>query len=126
MLSELLSIIYPSQCYGCAREIRASENQICLHCLHGLCDFEANHDEPVVFQLFWGKSNINYATSCYSFIKGEPLQNLIHEFKYKGNKKLAHEFGTQMGKFILSNSEFQDVDALSYVPTSKKKKRKRG
>ncbi len=125
MLSALLPIIYPSQCSGCAREIRATENQICLHCLHGLCDFETNHDSPV-FQLFWGKSDVVHATSCYSFIKGEALQHLIHEFKYKGNKKLAREFGIQMGNIILSSTEFKDVDSLCYVPTSKRKERQRG
>lgn len=132
MLKQLLTFVYPQTCFACDRELRAQETQVCLHCQQDIpaFDFE-NHSENdaeknPVFQLFWGKSNVHYATSCYEYIKGEKLQKLIHELKYKGRKKLALYFGEIMAQEITTNIKFQDIDTICFVPSSVQKTRKRG
>ncbi|MFT6747073.1 MAG: ComF family protein [Glaciecola sp.] len=132
MLKQLLTFVYPQTCFACNRELRADETQVCMHCQQDIPTFdfekmEGNEAEKnPVFQLFWGKSNVHYATSCYEYVKGEKLQNLIHELKYKGRKNLAKFFGEIMAREINVNLKFQDIDAICFVPSSQQKTRKRG
>ncbi len=131
MLNHLFSFIYPSLCYSCERELRGDEKQICLHCEEDIPSFEAHSemngfkDNPV-HQLFWGKSDVSYATSCYEYIKGEKLQNLVHQLKYKGQRDLADYFAKIMAQEIESNHRLKSVDGICYVPSSKRKTKQRG
>ena len=127
MISNLLSFIYPKLCLSCERELRTDEKLICLHCEFDLYPtlFLKKEENPV-FQLFWGKVNIEYASSCFNFIKGENLQEFIHEFKYKGHKNLAEFFGRKMSNYLKDSNLFDGIDAVCYVPSSKSKIKQRG
>ena len=132
MFKQLFTFIYPKLCFSCDRELRGDERFICLHCEQDIPIFTSINNwnnvdtENPVFQLFWGKSEVQYATSCYEYIKGEKLQKLIHELKYNGRKSLANYFGEIMAEEIKSNPKLNDVDTLCFVPSSKQKIRKRG
>jgi ComF family protein len=131
MIKQLLSFIYPQLCFACERELRGDETHVCLHCQEDIPSY--NNDQSTtlsdmnsVFQLFWGKSDVLYATSCFEYIKGEKLQLLIHELKYKGQRNLAKYFGEFMVKEITTNNHFSTIDAICFVPSSKRKTRVRG
>jgi len=132
MFRQIFTFIYPKLCFSCERELRGDERFVCLHCEQDIPSFTfKNNDkhtdvENPVFQLFWGKSEVQYATSCYEYIKGEKLQKLIHELKYNGRKNLANYFGEIMAQEIGSNPKLIDVDIICFVPSSKQKIRKRG
>lgn len=103
--------------------MRESENKICLHCSSDLSYFKVIDEENPIEQLFWGKAKIEQGDACFNFVKGEKTQKLIHDFKYKGNKKLAHYFGELMS----TKSEiFNTIDLICPVPSTNKKTRKRG
>jgi len=131
MIKQLLSFIYPKLCFACERELRGDETQVCLHCqedipVYGKDQDKSQSNSNTVFQLFWGKSNVQYATSCFEYVKGEKLQRLIHELKYKGQRNLAKYFGEIMANEITNNHHFSCVDAICFVPSSKQKTRTRG
>jgi ComF family protein len=132
MFKHFLTYIYPQLCFSCERELRAGEKLVCLHCEQDIPVYlndgteVLSQEENCISQLFWGKSEVSYATSCYSYIKGEKLQKLIHELKYKGRKRLANYFGEIMAEEIKDNIKFSDIDAICFVPSSKNKTRVRG
>lgn len=127
MIRQLLSFVYPKLCSSCDEPLRFDESYICWHCLEDLPDFSTlKPDNNPAFQLFWGKSDVQYASSCFEFIKGEKLQGLIHEFKYQGRQNLAEHFGKIMAHHFLNNPYFWTIDAICYVPLTNKKEKNRG
>jgi len=85
----------------------------------------AMHSNNPVEKKFWGRIEITSATSEFYFSKASIIQNLIHEFKYKGNKKIGHYLGTLIGKSLLNSNRFS-VDAIIPLPLFEKKEKKRG
>ena len=63
--------------------------------------------------------------SEFYFSKASVIQNLIHEFKYKGNKKIGHYLGNIIGLSILNSNRFP-VEAIIPLPLFEKKEKKRG
>lgn len=121
----LLSVFYPVNCKACQQPLIKGESFFCLHCELNFSEIKISSDKKdEIEQLFWGKSKIEIAFATYEFLKKEHLQQLIHEFKYSGNKRLAQELGMQM--WLQSGAVFKDIDTITYVPMHKKKQRKRG
>src|SRR5690606_33966145 len=87
--------------------------------------FASLADNPVE-KTFWGRLMCTSAMSQYYFAKDSLLQELIHQFKYKDNKELAHYFGTLMGETLQASSRFQLPDAIVPLPLFPDKEYKRG
>jgi len=87
-------------------------------------NFHMEHDNPVA-QIFWGRATVEYATAGYFFRKGNRIQKLVHQVKYKGQKKMGTVLGREMGK-SLCESSFSDIDLIAPVPLHPQKFRKRG
>ena len=56
------------------------------------------HKNNAVEKHFWGRVAIAAAMSEFYFSKGSIVQNMIHEFKYHGNKKAGNYFWEFDGK----------------------------
>jgi len=99
------------------------EEQICLKCLCDLpyTNYHKNEHNPVE-QLFTGKVHIEKATALFHFEKEGKVQQLIHSFKYHGNKELAIQLGKHMGTLLRNNN----IDLLIPVPLHPRRKKKRG
>lgn len=119
--------LYPHLCSGCGREIRHPENRICLHCQHDLSYFQtvSTLENPIT-QLFWGKVDLNDASACFNYIKGEKLQQLIHQFKYKGQRNHSTFFGEILAQKIPQLLNYESIDFLCPIPSTRKKTKKRG
>ncbi len=76
--------------------------------------------------MFWGRIAIAAGTSEFYFSKRSIVQNLIHELKYKGNRKAGIYLGNLMGNGLLKSNRFLDVDLLVPLPLFAKKEFKRG
>jgi len=102
------------------------ESHLCDLCLFHLprTNFEKDLNNPVA-QLFWGRVNIELATSFFFYSKGSKYQHILHELKYKGKKEIGFEIGKIFGKEIM-NSEFSDVDLIVPIPLHPSRERKRG
>ena len=86
ILSPLAHLFYPHVCAGCGSDIVQQDNFICLQCINDLPHTNfAMHGSNAVEKIFWGRLPITAAMSEFYFTKGTIIQNLIHEFKYKGN-----------------------------------------
>lgn len=125
--SPLFHLLYPHNCIGCGSDVLDYENFLCLECINDLphTNFAMHANNPVE-KIFWGRILVTSAMSEFYFSKKSVIQNLIHEFKYKGNKRVGHYLGNLIGKSLLNSHRFKNVDAIIPLPLFGKKEKLRG
>lgn len=126
LIRNFLDLFFPNTCKVCGKNLLRQERVICTRCLYNMpkTNYHKNKDNPVA-QLFWGRVNIENATSLFAFRKGSSYQKLIYQLKYHGQKEIGFEMGKLLGSY-LKNSEFNNVDCIVPVPLHRKKEKKRG
>ena len=124
---DFFRLFFPAVCAACGRNLVKKEHHICTHCLYYLprTRYHFERDNPVS-QLFWGRVNIENATSFFFFHKKSKYQNLIHNIKYRGQKDTGKEMGRIFGYELKESPLFYDIDAITFVPLHKKKEKARG
>ena len=127
ILSSLLHLFYPHNCLGCGSDIIEKENFLCLECINNLphTGFALHANNPVE-KIFWGRIPVVAGMSEFYFSKDSIIQNLIHEFKYRGNKNLGLYLGKIIGKTMLNSNRFSNIDFLIPLPLFTEKEFKRG
>lgn len=127
MFSEILSLIYPHVCLSCKKPLRKSDQHICRGCKRQLpkTNFTSRKENPVM-KLLWGKAEVQHASSIFYFNKGNRMQKLMHQLKYKGQEKLGEELGEIMGQELLKEKSYQDIDGIIPIPLHISKYRIRG
>lgn len=127
IISPLVHFFYPHICLGCGSDIIEQENFLCLECISDLphTNFALHANNPLE-KIFWGRIPLSAGMSEFYFSKSSVIQNLIHEFKYRGNVKVGAYLGKMMGKSILNSNRFSNIDALVPLPLFTKKEFKRG
>ncbi|MDR1171081.1 MAG: ComF family protein [Bacteroidales bacterium] len=126
ILEGFAGLFWPNVCACCSTGLTRGEEYICSHCMYELpvTNFHKDRDNPIA-QVFWGRAPIEYATAGYFFRKGNRIQKLVHQVKYKGQKEMGAVLGREMGK-SLRGSSFSEVDLIAPVPLHPQKFRKRG
>lgn len=126
-LDYLTELLFPRLCVVCGDRLIEQEHWICLNCLHHVprTNFHLSADNPVA-RIFYGRVQIEQATSFFYFSKGSHYQTLLHNLKYKGMKELGAEIGKHFGIDLMQSSGFSSVDVICPVPLHPSKERKRG
>ena len=126
ILEGFAGLFWPNVCACCFTGLKHGEDYICSHCMYELplTNFHREHENPVA-QVFWGRAAVEHATAGYYFRKGNKVQKLVHQVKYRGQKEMGTVLGREMGK-SLRDSIFNEVDLIAPVPLHPKKLRKRG
>lgn len=124
--SALFHLFYPHHCVGCGSDVISEGNFLCLRCINDLphTNFAMHKNNPVE-KKFWGRIAVASAMSELYFSKGSIVQNMIHEFKYRGNKEAGYYFGKLMGKSLLTSSRF-NIDVIVPLPLFERKEKARG
>ena len=122
----VVHLFYPHNCIGCGSDVIDQENFLCLECINSLphTDFAIHTGNPVE-KIFWGRIEVISAMSEFYFTKASPVQNLIHEFKYNGNREVGHYLGQLIGQSLLTSNRFK-VDVMIPLPLFERKEKKRG
>lgn len=125
-IRDLTNLFFPALCVTCGERLISQENFLCMSCWHDLpvTNFHKNPDNKVA-QLFWGRVEVENASSFYAYKKGSRYQQLIHYIKYKGMKELGFETGRRFA-FALLETKFEEADIIVPVPLHAKKVKKRG
>ncbi|HLK30791.1 MAG TPA: phosphoribosyltransferase family protein [Puia sp.] len=120
-------LFFPHSCAGCGNDIISEGQILCIKCSSQLplTGFEL-HDNNPIEKSFWGRVSINNGMSLLHFTKDSILQNLLHQFKYKGKKEIGFYFGKMMGNAILKSGRFKNIDALIALPLFASKEKRRG
>lgn len=123
----LLSLLFPEYCRHCGQALNQHEQFLCRPCLSRLpaTHFENNPVNPVV-QSFWGRVPVDYATSLYHFRKGEVLQNLLHQLKYRNQPEVGQLLGRISAQRLIRCRDFPQPDCLIPVPLHPLKEKQRG
>ena len=126
-INNLINLFYPNVCQSCGEALNKQEAVICISCLLRLPTTGFHlHTENPVSRIFWGRVDINAATSFLFFSKQGRVQNLIHQLKYKGQKEVGIELGRLFGSELLQSPDFSNIDFIVPVPLHPKKLSKRG
>ncbi len=123
----LRHLFYPHICVGCGSDLLREDYHLCHECIANLpiTGFAMHANNPVE-KIFWGRLPLAAATSEMYFSKGSMLQNIIHEFKYRGNKKIGKDCGRRLGASLKNSVRFNDVDGIVALPLFAKKEQQRG
>lgn len=126
-ISDLAELFFPMLCTTCGERLISQEKYVCFNCWNDLpvTNFHENEENKVA-QLFWGRVQIEHATSYFSYKKGSKYQHLIHFVKYKGLKELGFETGRRFGFVLAETNSFNSVDVIVPVPLHPQKQKKRG
>jgi len=125
-LLDLLMFFFPVNCLVCGKRLSLPSGVICLECEYQM-PRTGHGDRPdnPVNKNFWGRVPIELATSLFRFEKGSAYQALLHDLKYRGNRRVGLYLGQLLGH-ALNYSSFSDCDLLVPVPLHRRKLRQRG
>lgn len=127
LLKDALHLFYPHQCISCGDDVLPFDKMICNPCFENLPRTQFSYlTENNIDRIFYGRLNLKAAHSEFYFSKGQLIQNLIHQLKYKGNKEIGVYLGQLMGQSLLLNHRFKEIDFIVPVPMFKQKEIKRG
>ena len=109
----------------CDELLSPQERDICLDCMSKLPKIEKLHLEEIE-KVFWGKVEIERATSYIYYHKNSPYNNIIHYLKYKNRPEPGERLAFIAAKEIAETGFFDGIDAIIPLPLSKKKLKRRG
>ena len=122
----LLGFVFPQVCAACRKRVINGEC-ICFECELSLPKTNFHkYLENKVDQRFWGRVDIEYATSLYYFSKSSRVSQILHDLKYRKNKEVGVFLGKLLAKELQNYKEFQNIDCIVPVPISKHKLPQRG
>jgi ComF family protein len=126
-ISDFLSLIYPVVCQACNNSLFKHEKVVCHRCLYRLprTRFAGEPKSPVA-SVFWGRVPLQSVAVAFYYNKGNAVQELIHKFKYRGNREIGFFLGEALGEEILKCRPEDNIDLIIPVPLHPKKQRKRG
>lgn len=126
-IDDFLSLFYPRLCYACNRALIKEEECICSFCNYHLPQTHFYKEkENALSQIFWGRIPIETACTLFYFHKKGKVQNLIHQFKYKGKKDIGIYLGKMLGDQLKKSMYYDSVDVIVPVPLHREKQYKRG
>jgi len=125
-IKDFFNLFFPDLCIVCNTHLVSQEDLICTKCLYNLpkTNYHKDLDNPVS-RLFWGRTKVEYATAFFKFNKGSNYQEMMHKFKYHGNKEIGCVLGMSFGNQLI-NSDFNKIDLIVPIPLHKSKLKKRG
>jgi competence protein ComFC len=124
ILESTLQVVYPSCCCVCDMDLVTGEQHLCSACAYNLPYITGNdQDRTKLSKLFWGRVEIQEIYSYLNYQKGNAIQAILHEIKYKNKPKIAAHLGSLLAKTIPKNHDFS---CIVPVPLHPKKQQKRG
>ena len=123
----LEELFYPRICMACGKSLIKEESILCTFCELKLpkTNFHFWRKNPVL-QLFDGRADVFSASVRYQYKKGNNVQSLLHNFKYRGYSDIGVKIGNDYGAELMMSPDFNGIDYIIPVPLHYKKERLRG
>jgi ComF family protein len=120
-------LFFPHICSGCGSDLINEAQLICLQCSEQLAVTHfADHQNNPVEKIFRGRVAITNAMGLLYFTKDSVLQNLLHEFKYRGKKEIGFYLGKMVGNALIQSKFYNNTGALIPLPLFASKEKIRG
>jgi ComF family protein len=125
-LQDLLMFFFPVHCPVCGKSLQHPGEVLCLGCEYRMprTGFRDDPENPVSM-IFWGRVPVECGTSLFRFEKGSSYQALLHELKYRGNRRSGLYLGRLLGA-ELKQTSFSTCSLIIPVPLHRKRYRERG
>ena len=112
---------------ACNGNIQEKKLLICIDCRHKLPVTNFHFDDSnYVKKVFYGRLELENATSLLRFHKKGIVQQLIHNLKYRGHETIGEFLGNWLGEELKDIESYKNIDLVIPVPLHKNKLRKRG
>lgn len=123
---DLQLFFFPELCLVCNKSLGRRGEILCLGCEYRLPKTSFSLQGHLqVNQTLWGRVPTEKVFALFNFEKGSPYQALLHELKYRGNRRVGLYLGRMLG-FEILHSPFCGCDCLVPVPLHKKRQKTRG
>lgn len=127
MFHDLINLFYPQFCNSCDTILHRNEAIICTKCLHDLPVLPYHLDNAnATHKVFYGRLELENATSLLLFEKKGMVQKLIHNLKYRGKEEIGEYLGIWLGNELKAMEKYKKITAVVPVPLHKAKLKKRG
>lgn len=129
MLKSLIDLVFPPVCHVCGNMLPPGEKFICQPCIATLPRtgyHRSSSDINPMENRFAGIIPFLRATGHFFYASGNPISQLIHDFKYRHFPGIARRLGEIMGNELYSTGFFSGADMIMPVPLHFIKKAKRG
>jgi ComF family protein len=123
----LLHSLFPHVCVGCGSDLVNETSMLCMQCISELPETKFHlHSGNPVEKIFWGRLPLVNGTAQYYFTKESLMQRLMHQFKYRANKRLGEQLGQLIGNDLRDMNRFKLIDALVPLPLFPAREKRRG
>lgn len=123
----LLDLLFPRTCPVCGRVLLRKEKFICLECYLNLpLTYFWKWSENPAEMLFWGRLQNVQAASLFYYREGSKYKEIVHRFKYNGERRMGYYFSSILGRNMKISGRFDNIDYVVPVPLHWAKKWKRG
>jgi len=127
ILSDFINLFYPNICLVCHNALVHGEDVICISCLYKIPRTRYwNETDNAVAKIFWGRVNIENASSFFYFSKGSKYRKLLHQLKYNGRQDVGIKLGKEFGRELQRSNIYKNIDAIIPVPLHAKRLKQRG
>ncbi len=124
---DLFGLFFPNLCLGCGQPLIRGEEVICSICHFHLPKTHFHNDpENPLNRVFWGRVNLEAVAAYLYFQKGNTVQQLLHQLKYKGRQEIGLHIGKLYGLELCQADIFREAELVIPVPLHPHKLRKRG
>ncbi len=123
----IFNIFFPELCLICENSLIESNQMLCITCRSNLpvTNF-SNWNNNEVEKSFYGRVDVEAATSLLYFNRKGNVQQLIHQLKYKNQQQIGIFLGDWLGEEIVLSERFNTLDYIIAVPLHRNKMKKRG
>lgn len=127
VLSDFVSLFFPSTCLGCGGALARGEEVLCTFCLSDLpkTNYHLFPDNPVANKLQC-RIPISFGSSYLKFRKGGIVQKLLHELKYNNHPEVGVRLGQAFGKDLERIFVEGPFDTIVPIPLHTSRQRQRG
>lgn len=114
LLEYALQLLYPPKCIVCRRVLQRQETDLCHRCREAMSSWQAPERNGEFFKV------------CIpSFYYQDALRQSVLRYKFESMRHYAGGYGRMMA-MTLQRRDMVDFDLVTWVPVSKKRRRRRG
>lgn len=127
IINDLNTVLLPHVCFGCNARLYRGEQILCTPCRDQIPLTEFNFsEENSLDRTFYGRIDIEKASSFLFFNDIGVVKNLIHYLKYKNQPQIGLFLGDWYGSLLKKDKGLPIIDMVLPVPMHPKKLKKRG
>ncbi len=123
----LLNLFYPAVCPACGTALVRGEHTLCTACRWAMpLTGGWLHERNAASEQLWGRFPFRSASALMYFERESAYRKVIHDFKYRSRRDIAHSLGEMLGAELRASPLYAGAEVLVPIPLHWTKYIKRG